>query len=526
MAEGGKHSAKMAYAFTPPFELKLELEPKEGETRTYGRCTIPFARGEVLADGRDDVSLLAYVHRTDAASAEEAVQGVEVENWKVELEGGLKERFKVVQQLTSGLPGKERFFVRSERPVLYASREEPELTVKVTARAKLPLADGGTTTLELVGDTKVKPRLLHLTLWLLSGERPGTSEAVAYLCVAPDPQRPLSNVTLKLGTETEGTALLTVPVPLDTTGKDGIARWTLEYKGLTWDNVDRALFRVVCGLVTGESLDVPEATEVVTHVGGNLQQLLSELYHGRRSPALDLENPAFALDNASSVYKMVEFVIPDFVCGPATNLASWVSSRQERYTCGELAKRVNDWTTKRKFMPGPDDPRRYSVMNGIDYDSYWMIFVPVIHNFAGIYLAGMDKDDDPRFVDPWWNQAWDNPKYLSAGGLYTVGWERVSAAEAYAVLIPIVAVIAAKLIALAGFGMATAAMMVRTGLATLAVNETLSWDVSSEARGQGALGNEGGYTNYRRLWATDAVQWLRTNHPVLDPVQPIRSWPL
>ncbi len=534
-AGGKKHAARMAYALAPPFELVVRFEVKPDEERHYEARGVKLKAGEVVADGSDEVGVVVFVHRSDVEDPDEAVQDLTVEERKVELDGRLEGGFEWKEDEAFSEPGKDRLVVSSKKVLLYREQGEQPLKLKVKQKVKLPGAAADARPLQLEGEVLLTPRPVYLKLWVVPGGVPGTSEAGAFACLAPDPARPLKGLGMTLRVEGGGTASLTADAEDATTGADGLAAWTLRYAGLRWDTLAGASFRVVCG-VEGPEGTPSEATELAFDVNRNVSDLLAMIHGDRKRAELDLGAPFLSTEGAGLIRTGLDYLYPDYLTGPAMNIAyaaAWAgglvstnAARAEQYLghylCGSLASRIGGYATLRKFGRADSDPDQLARMNGVEVNEYYMWYIPKSHHFAGIHLAGTSSDDDPRFLDPWWRQDWSLPEYMTLAGLFDKNSERLRGTTSIAAA-AVLTILAAKiLVVVFSVGMLTALQMVRTLLASVLGLGLPTLVISTYT--DAVYVHNGTFQGHRQRWRTHAVDRLKRLTPVLPTVSPLRGW--
>ena len=183
------------------------------------------------------------------------------------------------------------------------------------------------------------------------------------------------------------------------------------YKGLNWDTVipdNKAKFTVLCRI--GDS---DEAVAFRVDVGENLKAMWADFDAAR--PSLDLDNPE--IHGASPFlwllsirrelfgwwYDLRNLFIRPLLYAPLPPDDPW-----ERYLCAALTQRIlNYFIPRRMGIKNPDSALK---MNGIEFLGY-AVYLPGgigYHSWAGFYLSGSDPLKDAIYMDPWWNQKWDD----------------------------------------------------------------------------------------------------------------------
>lgn len=469
-ADGRVLASTVAYRLRPTLTVFLRAfdgDPQREDGHEYVGAVLP--PGELVADGRDAVHLVAFVCRTDLA--DDPRRAFERRfpaplDLTVELTGRDADAFQVCPptRLTDPalLPrlvpeGCTAFAVSARRPILHDGR-----TREVGARLRAKLLDSRHSSgYEIAEDTveitlSVDP--VHLALWVLPGQYRGTSEAWAFARVVLPREPwavPLPGLTLELGVEQPGngaclqihasgpdirlsrtpgavTADLVASQPQALSPHQrqsgvirrntplGVAGWLLHYSGLTWANAPSSCFIVKC-----RCAGLDEAVSFTVDVGENGRQLASALeaaVHG-----LDMTNPEF--DSYWSSPSLVSLLTVAEARGPLYNMrtcaydiAVWAGLMTPapegdraywiRYNCGQYSARIVTWLMERRHLGAAATALR---MNGIEFCQY---VCPGIHDWAGIHLSGAGVNDDPAFIDPWWWQEWNS--HATGAGWYTM----------------------------------------------------------------------------------------------------------
>ncbi|HEY9068957.1 MAG TPA: hypothetical protein VIV61_01800 [Candidatus Ozemobacteraceae bacterium] len=529
--------------------------------RPYRGLTL--AQLELAADGADILHLAVAFRRTDAPETPlEPAEYVELE--RIELEGGDAAQFALEpDRSVPPLPGRGTWKIESLRPLLYTKeRAERSLIARLTARLR-PEARN-VRLLPDPADIPLEPRAIALTPWVVAGQRPGTADAVALVCLPPHIKRAMSGVPVTVRVENLGHGSLR-PLTGDAvrTGPDGLTgKCVLRYEGLSWANVSDARFRVKFGIPDRHGT-IHEAVFTDVDVGRNLMNMLTELETEAGNGELEFENPLFDRNSAQFMgdtsWKMFG-TLPEIFRGPAQNMlnmmfektalgtpAAIAASTEEcqalagltgRFVCGSYRARIRAWLERRRFgsprgdeTPIPFVPERMARYNGIEIGEYTMgMLATWPHLFAGIYLAGMSPAQDPRFIDPWWRQTWTN-----AGSglrcLFTAA-DEVERLGMVAESLMLIASVAAKVgtgLAGAVAGTAVASLtkwLLGSGLVTL-VQTGIGYGTIGEDTSNNVIVRDGGdelYSGYTATWPQKALQHLTSVKPQVKPCESVSAW--
>jgi hypothetical protein len=281
---------------------------------------------------------------------------------------------------------------------------------------------------------KIDPLHIFLKLWVFPGIQTGTSLAGA-LMYLPSKGVGLRDFELTLDIQSKGSRL-TADQAVQQTDSQGLARWTLSYQGMNWNNYRSSSFTVRCGVPKPKGGF--KGTQVQIDIGKNVDQFVADVYQQRNSAALNLENPDFKT-GSGFMATVADFAWPDFLCGAVNNIVDMVTNNYPTYRCADLTHRIINWWGARRTGKNINnfDEKRIMSMNGIDMAQYIMGMLPgAPHTFAGIFLANADKTptDDPRFIDPWWIQNWSARFRRRVNGLYTKANQYTIQAGLYAAL--------------------------------------------------------------------------------------------
>ena len=522
--------------------LQKEMACVQLDTRT--KLYPELEEGELVADATDRLPLVALARRTDVepkpgADDECVCKAVVLTRW--ELKGASASEYAVEADPGLSEEGVFAFFVRSRRPLLRsAHRASPELFLHLEASVA-PSAPANVLREDLSLDLQLTPLCLFLKLWAVPGLRPGTSEATAFVCLPRNPHHCVSGISLRLDVEAGGAARLSpVGDEVRCTDDTGLASWVLRWQGLTWANHREAFFRVKCGPVDARGV-VTEATEVPIDIGANVRELLADMHDKRERPPLELTNVHFPTHRSHPSFG---YTWPDWWSGPVMNAANYtlfklvslVSEAAVRarrtmnyYACGALSGRVYTYCLKRRFWSPGRTIGDLGRMHGIECHRYSMglEFMAMSHHWAGIYLSGSSPNDDPRFIDPWWRQAWELEAYKVPEGLLTQADELEYgagiAASAAAVLLAGIA-LAGVFAGAAGIGL-TAFVVTQILMPAMAAG-TFGGTMGTDGQaGPTLLDDNGCYSvlGQRNVdWKVEALRALWEREP--GNVDPWREW--
>ncbi|MBL9146986.1 MAG: zinc ribbon domain-containing protein [Verrucomicrobiaceae bacterium] len=434
---GGKpkeYKARMGLRLPPLVELGYRFEIEDDDTRDYKG--LELEGGELAADGEDAIGLIFFVKSRSADAPDEVAEGYDLKSVKLELGKEEARQFALEKDEDFSEPGQLRYKLRSKLPVLHTKSSKSPLTFKATGEyAKT--GEKATMSLGKPVEVKVNPCPMHLKLWVVPGKMRGTSEAGAIAGVRL-PRAPwfggLADLPLEVAVTggSGGPQLTLQDDAVKTTDADGEARWLLRYSGLSFDNVAGAEFRVKCRIGSSD-----QATAFPISVGHNLLEFLNEIQANAKS--LRLTNPEF--QHSSTLRNAADYLWPDGTLGLLYNFRWDIAKivghpmppEWNDYVCGELAKRLLEWAMQRRYGYGQYSLNTAAKMNGIELGEYAFNH---LHDFFGFNLSGNDPWKDAKFIDPWWNQTFDDQVVLS------LAEERVKLAAAITFLISAAALIA------------------------------------------------------------------------------------
>jgi hypothetical protein len=539
-AGGAWDEAAVAYRLRPQLRVVAYGYDRDPARRGGRDCRgLALTELELVADGIDRLPLAAVLVRTDREvrpGGEWAARSPFGEIVEPRLEGTAAGDYTLEPGPVFEAGG-SLFTARATRPLLLTpARSRETLSARFVPRLARSAPAHYALEPPAAEPLLLRPHPVFLKLWVVPGGKPGTSEAAAFACVPPHAGRPLPGLPLELAVEGGGAASLTVEsASRATTDARGLSRWTLRYSGLSWSSLPGASWRVKCGSPDGEG-EVAEATEVRFDVAANVAALLADIQDERASARLDLENPELSLAGRDRLGAALDYAVPDFLSGPAINFAVMIGENlgsadaaaiaqvRDRYVCGALSHRIFEWMAHRRFgAEWSDDAGERARMNGIEIDQYAMYFLgPVTHHFAGITLSGTGPDEAPRFVDPWWRQAWEDPAYRSAEGLLTPAGETtrgIAAISAVALLVILTAKILVTLMPSLGVLAATRMVKIWVGMHLTAVGNFEVFRDTSQTNFTGGV-----YGKHSAVWAERAVERLLRVHPAVTAVEPSRPW--
>ena len=429
-----EHTAQLGLRLPPLLELGCRFEVEEEDTRDYKG--LELEGGEIAADGEDVIGVIFFVKSLTADDKNEVAEDYDLTSVKFEPNKEVEQHFELKLDTDFKEPGQLRYTLRSKHPMLYTRSAKLPLTLKASGecvktgeKAKLSLGKSI--------DVVVNPCPMYLKLWVVPGKMRSTSDAGVIAGVRL-PREPwfgeIEGLPLELAvTGGSGGPSLTIQSDATkTTDAKGEAKWVLSYSGLTFDNIGGAEFRVKCRIGGSE-----QATVFPISVGHNVLDYISDIQ--ANANALQLTNPEF--QHSSTIGKAADYLWPDGTLGLLYNFR-WDAAKfvgypmppeWGHYVCGELAKRLLNWSMERRYGYG-----RYTIdtslkMNGIELGEYTFNH---LHDFFGFNLSGNDAWKEAKFIDPWWNQTFDEKVVLNLND------ERIKLAASITFLISACALIA------------------------------------------------------------------------------------
>lgn len=430
------YQAKLGYQLQPLLELGIEPEQEKGTLRALRRDErVELEREELVLDGEDELALVARLRRADQPEGT-AVEDVTVERWRAEVIGNAKDSLAVELDQYHVEAGSQRFFLRSTKPHLYQQPTDFTLTLKVTAVVTLrsTVSAGGSVKHDVEGSIELRPCPIYLQLWVVPSLERGFSTALAYCGVAFGRApwlSPLRRAPLELSTESLASSptLEIADADVKSSLADGSQLWKLRYVGMSWNTIAFARFKVKCRL-EGDA----DAVYFVVDVSENGQKVLADLLN---ATGLDLTNAEW--NRQYSLAWDVDFAIPAECRGAVYNFRNRVASAYnaacgsgepvrdewQRYCCSNMSYRIFTWLIERRAGRGRFAPRDALGMNGIEIAEY---VAGHVHAWAGIHLSGQRVVDDPRFIDPWFEQENNERAY---GGTWTTVSVKMAAVVSY-----------------------------------------------------------------------------------------------
>jgi len=407
------HIALMGYHLPPLVSLQCSFEIPKDETRDYQN--IELQPGEFVADGEDVIGIIFFVKSLLDDQSEKAAKDIKLKSIKFDLSSDASKLYEITPDADYHEPGELRYTIKSRVPVLYTRSVKLPITFKATGEY-IRMSGKSETTLRETIDVTVNPCPLYLKLWVIPGQKRGTSDAGA-IAGARLPRAPWFNgmdgLELELAvTSAGGGPELTVQdASVQTANENGEARWVLGYSGLTFDNIGSAEFRVKCRIGSSD-----QATVFPISVGRNVLDFLSAIESSAQS--LDLTNPEFQNLHTTLLGKAADYLYPDGALGFLYNFRDDVAKffgyprppEWQHYVCEAMARRLLDWSLERRYGEGRFTFDTSLKMNGIEVGRYTF---NNLHVFFGFNLSCNDPWQEAKFIDPWWNQAYDNQVVLS-----------------------------------------------------------------------------------------------------------------
>lgn len=534
------HIALMGYRLPQLIGLQYRFDTPKDETRDYE--DIELQPNEFVADGEDGLGLIFYVRSLTDDEPEKAAEGIDLLEIKLAPGSEAEKLYEIARDPDFKEPGQLRYTIRAKTPLLYTRTLSLPLTFKATG-AWRPAAEKRRDPTRETIDVTVQPCPLFLKHWVIPGKRRGTSDAGAFAGVRlpRDPGfAPLGGLDLELAVAggSGGPSLAVQDAAVRAADENGEVHWTLAYSGLTFDNIGGAEFRVRCRIASSE-----QATVFPISVGRNLLEFLSAVE--RDHVSLDLTNPEFV--HRSTAGKIADWFWPDGTLGVLYNFRSWVAGivgyaappEWNHYVCGQLARRLLSWAMERRCGTGRGSFDTARQMNGIELGEYTF---NELHDFFGFNLSGNDPWAEAKFIDPWWNQAYDGSVLLS------LTEERVKLAGALTFLTTVAVTIAyflgAQLVKVAMRYAPSIVQLFRRFVMEKLLGEKMNPKHTIGVFGGLAVGfaalfrallyrdpnmfeDEGllAYRQYPAAWLQDQAEAFRRGHANgLPPVDPVENW--
>jgi hypothetical protein len=427
---GRQYSATVVFRIRPTIEPVVYnfdgmIEIHEG--RVYKNFELqPFT---MVADGADRLSLGVIFRRTDDAteSARSVAYG-EVASFQ--LTGMDGEEFVLKPDPDAPHPEDpsepKYFLLTTPMPRLYTERRA---ALKPAARFTGAVGASAPNCRIEPSSVTAPIELLfpHLSLWVVPARQRGFSSAWGYACLAPNRDRPLTDLPVWLAIHSPGAASLTIVDSAANKMTDGKGRaaWDkLAYAGMSFANIDSAQFTVTYGVGNREKV-FEQAGAITIDVKRNVESLLEDLFFDREK--LKLTNPFWGFPELKELLSM-SFWRPH-LRGPVWNFCSLITMQDKDdnrifrpWVCSELRDRIGRWLCRRRhYHPGyPAQAKSVAAMNGIEFE---YLALGEAHAFMGLFLSGQRELDEPRCLDPWWQQHWRLAKYRTISGLPTLADE-------------------------------------------------------------------------------------------------------
>lgn len=400
------YSATVAYSLSPELVLLTWAFEEDSRVRAdkHSYKEVEFGEYEFVCDAQDELNIAAIFVRSDlledgrdpAEYLEDAVECVRISS--AQLAGSGSEKFDFTLPDASQASSLFEFKLKAKQGMLATSaNSDVKLALDLKGQvsgdaARLYAAK------EISARLNLAPQLVYLKLLVVPGEYQGTSVAVAYVGTSPGNPQPLRQVPLVLDSKAQGSGPTLVPrEPQQVTNQAGVARWLLDYHGMSWKSLAEARFRVRCGLTAPDG-DPAEATYCDIDVNANGAAFVEALTQsaGHR----ELSNPHWQSNS-----KVLDYLWPDSLTGPLNNVCALASGSESygHYTCGQLRDRIWGFAIERRFSHDLD---LAASMNGFDFGKYE---IAPIHVYFGLFPAG---NEDPYFIDPWWDQAFNPDKVV------------------------------------------------------------------------------------------------------------------
>jgi hypothetical protein len=309
---------------------------------------------------------------------------------RAELTGAGAPEFEL--SLTPAESGLHGIRIRARRPLL-AGAAMAGIGLALVVEGEAPEAAASQyPQREVLASVPLQHRLLFLKTIVVPGAAPGTSEAWADVGAASPAGAPLRDVSCRIDLVPlgGGPQMVVRGDAAACTNDDGLAKWTLDYRGLDWNNLDQARFKVRVGV--GGPGGVPaEAAWVEIDAGANHRKFLADL--AAAAGQLDLNNAS--LRPRGGIFDQMW---PSSLAGPLNDVSGLIDAAGvgDRYSDRKIRDRIWGFALARRFSA---DAAVASAMNGVDFGK---IEVAPAHSCCGLFAAG---NRDPRFIDPWWEQA-------------------------------------------------------------------------------------------------------------------------
>lgn len=449
-----------AQGHTYLLQAKPEAKPPSPAEASASCCAISLGEGEFVADGTDRLYIAAGFRRSDWPTPSPQDKRIlpygRIEQYDVTIKVDQvpNDDFDV-QLYPSTVAGLFLISVRSRKPLLAGQFVRPAISsTDQTAQPALAQrtlgAVAGKVTLHITGrlneappsyevesletEIELKPRYLSGQLWVIPGRYRDSASVCLLTYLAPHPKDVLPGIktrltvrNLVLESKTEASPKPEDIPRLELYGPDlvqtdrmGCAQWELFYRGLTWQNLDKAVFEI-SGSIEDYKGNSVAADFFTIHVRENIASLLKDLFQERTG--LSLTNPFFRQPEFYQQLRL--FSWRPYLRGPLLTLladriqASGAAQSPETaspsldtagFASPQIRDRVAAWLFKRRhYQPeNPSQIEKLKEMNGIDFEVF---HIPGVHSWIAIFPSGMQSVENPRCLDPWWSQEWEDPRY-------------------------------------------------------------------------------------------------------------------
>jgi hypothetical protein len=506
------YTAQITYQLRPQLELFAHGQDIHG--REYKKINLGAL--EFVSDGDDLLGVMIGCCRTDQPGPRDIDQIEQVDpgwwNFKGSLQGAAASDYQA-HSPEEDQDDKRMLLVKSTKPLLYnPGRKNQKMTLHLEASLNASLPRHYLRS-PLLCDLPLKPRFPDLRLWVVPGKERHTSEAWMMTFLDGNTSQALAETILILKLHKDGGE---DGVNLDTylnlqdqqsvsTGEDGSEQVILRYNGLNWSNYKEAVFTVSCTITNKAGDQESEAVKTSINIKENVERTLYDLFESAQS--LKLNNPYWK-DRSLGLTSLIDLTVyRPFVRGPVWNACEELSGNEGKYAagnkktkfahdyvCSEFRDRIAEWLIKRRhYHRGNTEEviNKMTTMNGIEFENY--IVASGLHNYEAIFLSGMSPTEDPRGLDPWWKQAWDDANYLHPEQLISNGWERYYCAETASWM-------TVSLVPAIALGLATGGATVSVSLAALGpiIAAYASATVGEEAPG--------------KVYTDREYKWFKGNH--------------
>lgn len=523
------YRAQMGYAFRPQIELVVRPELEEDDTRTYA-SDFEMEPGEVVADAKDEMPTIVYVHRSDSEDPDEAMEGVEFK--KIEWVFGEKGEapFQATEDSGSSTPAVKNYRVKSQKILLYKADSASRVQAKIKAQVILPSATSGKkepVTLEATLD--VSPCYLFTQVWVVPGKERHHSEAGAVVLIHPnkgDTCAPLPGIGLEIKVDKVvpgAPDLAVLGGASKLTDDSGLCTWDLQYTSLTMASIAQGTFKVKCRLT-----DLDECSFFDLSVGQNVLKFLSAFQAA--VPSLDLTNPDWQHSD-TFLRNLSDWLWADFTLGLINNMRACAGG-SEQYVCSMMTRRIMNWAIQRRFDLNPSGGTSLD-MNGIEMSYY--LYHP-IHVFFGFQLSSQDAFNGVETVciDPWWRQTVEDnviltldqeARFLKAVVAYVVAYAALIVMVfkvALVKFIPSSAALIARLTELCTKGLNWKSPTVLSGIIAAAWHYTFSLGICNEESSAFSWFTEDckSYKHFNPDWLSVLAEGIDSSPPVMDKTTP------